>query len=165
MNSAQRQLVERAIGSLKLRDVFLHECHFRRPAPAPDAEVDALKQTKRAVRYKLGDAPSESADGVEKLLQVQVELGVRIVESDVQNSPIYVEIEATFTVEYEVVSVVDDDAIRAFSDFNSVHNVWPFWRQHVYDIVARARLPHIDVPLFGGLKTPTTDLTNNAEAN
>jgi hypothetical protein len=46
-------------------------------------------------------------------------------------------------------------AIKIFADLNSIHNVWPFWRQHVFDVVGRARLPHITVPLFSGKRLQT----------
>jgi preprotein translocase subunit SecB len=45
---------------------------------------------------------------------------------------------------------LDEKALATFANLNGVHNVWPFWRQHVYDIVQRARLPQLDIPLFAG---------------
>lgn len=57
-------------------------------------------------------------------------------------------IEAEDLLEYEMLCEVPDEAICAFADFNSVHNVWPFWRFHVHDVLQRARLPHVDVPFF-----------------
>ena len=83
-------------------------------------------------------------------LQVIVALGIRIAGLHAKNRPIYFEIEADFLVEYEVRAKLSEAAIKAFADANSVHNVWPFWRQHVFDIVSRARLPHLQVPLFNG---------------
>ncbi|MEO8460730.1 MAG: hypothetical protein ABI451_09395, partial [Dokdonella sp.] len=66
---------------------------------------------------------------------------------------IYFLIEAAFLVEYDVTGALEEDAIAAFANFNAVHNVWPFWRQHVFDIVQRARLPQLEIPLFSGTKT------------
>ncbi len=154
MNLSQKQLIERAIGALKLRDVILHEARFRRPVPTPEQsqELEARQQFKRAVKFKLGEAPADpETAAVVKLLQVYVELGLRITADQDENPPIYFEIEADFMVEYQVNAEIDGDAIKAFADFNSVHNVWPFWRQHVYDVVSRGRLPHLDVPLFSGI--------------
>jgi hypothetical protein len=59
----------------------------------------------------------------------------------------------------------DVTCIKIFAELNSVHNVWPFWRQHVFDIVSRARLPHLNVPLFSGVKwEPETDVSANSGA-
>ncbi|MBL0039624.1 MAG: hypothetical protein IPP28_00945 [Xanthomonadales bacterium] len=59
-------------------------------------------------------------------------------------------IEADFLVNYEIKSEIDEECIKAFADNNAAHNVWPFWRQHVFDTISRARLPHLDIPLFLG---------------
>ncbi|TAN04141.1 MAG: hypothetical protein EPN40_00265 [Rhodanobacteraceae bacterium] len=84
-------------------------------------------------------------------MQFFVRLGTRVVKDVAdENPPVYFVIEATFLVEYEMVAPLGEDALKTFADFNAIHNVWPFWRQHVYDVVQRARLPHVDVPLFAG---------------
>jgi preprotein translocase subunit SecB len=66
---------------------------------------------------------------------------------------VYVQIEADFMVTYRLQAEIEDPALSAFSNFNAVHNVWPFWRQHVFDIVQRGELPNIEVPLFAGTKS------------
>jgi hypothetical protein len=76
-----------------------------------------------------------------------------------EDPPVYFEIEADFLIEYDVRGEPSNEAIKLFAEFadlNSVHNVWPFWRQHVFDIVSRARLPHLNVPLFSGVTGPET---------
>lgn len=158
MNPGQKALIEKAVGCLRIRDVFLHEAKFRRPVPLPSGEIEAVLAGKRAVTFKRGKAKAEAEASDElDLLQVQVALGVRVlkekeegVDNQDEEGTIFVEIEADFMVEYEVTSEVDEEAIKAFADFNSVHNVWPFWRQHVFDIVSRGRLPPIEIPLFSG---------------
>ena len=65
---------------------------------------------------------------------------------------VYTQIEADFIAFYLVESTLTDAHFQAFSEFNSLHNVWPFWRQHVFDIVQRGRLPTIDIPLMAGKK-------------
>jgi hypothetical protein len=155
MKADQRELVAKAITALRLRDVMLNRCSFKRPNPPPAAyeQVEVRQLTKRAVNYVLGDVPAEGEEkeGTIKLLQVIVALGIRITGMKENNRPIYFEIEADFLVEYDVKDDISDAAIKAFAEFNSVHNVWPFWRQHVFDTVSRGRLPHIEIPLFGGL--------------
>ena len=155
MKADQRELLAEAITALRLRDVMLNRCSFKRPNPPPaDSEkVEVRQLTKRAVSYVLGDVPVEGEEKgrTSKLLQVIVALGIRIAGMRQTKAPIYFEIEADFLIEYDVKSEISDAAIKAFAESNSVHNVWPFWRQHVFDTVSRGRLPHLDIPLFGGL--------------
>jgi preprotein translocase subunit SecB len=149
MKDDQKELIAQAIKALRIRDVMLNGCSFKRPNPPPaDAkEIEVKQLTKRTVRYVLGDGPMESGQTVQ-LLQVFVSLGIRILGAHKTKPPVYFEIEADFLVEYDVKKELSEAAIKAFADNNSVHNVWPFWRQHVFDAVSRGRLPHLEVPLF-----------------
>jgi preprotein translocase subunit SecB len=87
-----------------------------------------------------------------RLLQVRVSLGTRVVQQVEEGEPraLFV-IEADYLVEYEMTDDVPDDALKAFAEFNAIHNVWPFWRQHVFGVVDRGRLPRLEVPLFEGV--------------
>jgi hypothetical protein len=38
--------------------------------------------------------------------------------------------------------------VKEFTSFNAVHNVWPFWRQVVFDLCRSARLPDVFVGLY-----------------
>jgi len=155
MKPEQLALIEQAISALKLRDIMLHESSFKRPAPPPVTtdSIAAKQQTKRQVKFVIGTAPAGEDGQPLTLLQVYVELGVRVSGIESDSSPVYFEIEADFLVEYEIKSELSPDAMKAFADINSVHNVWPFWRQHVFDVVSRGRLPHLEVPLFSGAPT------------
>jgi preprotein translocase subunit SecB len=157
MKAEHRDLIGQAIAALTLRDVMLHECSFKRPAPPPtqSTDLEARQLLKRQVKFVIGNAPVDDDLSI-RLLQVVVELGVRVTGAEEQNPPIYFEIEADFMVEYEIKSEVSEEALKLFADINSVHNVWPFWRQHVFDVVSRGRLPHLDVPLFSGLPPAAT---------
>jgi hypothetical protein len=152
MDSAHIELIQQAIGALKLRDIMLYEGRFNRPTPPPPNDSFEVRQlSKREVRFALGEATEDGGKPI-KLLQVYVDLGLRIAGLENDNPPVFFEIEADFMVEYEMLSEISESAIKAFADVNSVHNVWPFWRQHVFDIVARGRLPQFDVPLFSGIR-------------
>lgn len=63
---------------------------------------------------------------------------------------IYFGVEAEYMVIYELVADVSEEALHIFSNLNAVHNVWPFWRQHVFDLIGKARLPPLQIPLFSG---------------
>lgn len=159
MTERENALIAEAAQALRIRDVMLNECRFRRPAAPPsDTAVEVRQLTKRTVEYSLGDVPTERGEPV-KLLQVVVALGIRMAaaEGELDKAPIYFEMEADFLVEYEVTKDLRDSAIKAFAEHNSVHNVWPFWRQHVFDTVSRARLPHIEVPLYSGSETKRSE--------
>ena len=149
MNQADRELISQATAALRIRDVMLNQCSFSRPTPPPAnlESVQVEQLTKQTVQYVLGEAP-DSDGQLSKLLQVIVGLGVRITGMEAEIAPIYFEIEADFLVEYEMVAEVSEGAIKLFADHNSVHNVWPFWRQHVFDVVSRGRLPRLEVPLY-----------------
>ena len=157
MEAEHLELIEQAISSLKLRDVMLYGARFSRPAPFPSSSENfqAKQLAKREVRYVIGDAPI--TDSQTTLLQVYVDLGIRVTGLEESEPPVFFEIEADFLVEYEISSAdLSEAAIKAFADVNSVHNVWPFWRQHVFDLVARGRLPQLEVPLFRGVSKRVT---------
>jgi hypothetical protein len=135
-----------AVGALKLKDIVLNEARFRRPTEM-DRETTVQELVKRAVEFKRVPATGDAGES----LRILVGLGIRFAAiSSAPDAPIYLEIEADFVAQYEVGAAISEDAIRAFASFNAVHNVWPFWRQHVYDIVNRGRLQPIDVPLYSG---------------
>lgn len=166
MKPEQLALIEQAISALKLRDIMLHGCSFRRPTPPPaDSDsIDARQQSKRQVKFVIGTAPAGDAGQSLTLLQVYVELGMRVSGTETEARPVYFEIEADFLVEYEIKSELSPDAMKAFADINSVHNVWPFWRQHVFDVVSRGRLPHLEIPLFSGAPTKATRNSQDARS-
>ncbi len=147
MSPADKKLVQQAIDGLKFLDIRLAGSQFKQldDLPAENGQKVA-QQVKRGVAYKIG---TQDTDGQEKkLAQILVSLGIRVVESDVEDPPTYFFIEAEFVAEYEITGKVSDDALKVFADYNAVHNVWPFWRQHVFDVVQRARLPRLEIPFF-----------------
>ena len=152
MESAHLELIEQAIGALKVRDILLYSARLARPTPPPahTGKFDATQLQKRSVKYVVGDGEIRES-GTVKLLQVYVNLEIKVTGLEAENPPVYFEIEAEFQVEYEMSFELSEAAIKAFADINSVHNVWPFWRQHVFDAVARGRLPPLEVPLFTGV--------------
>lgn len=112
------------------------------------AHHEAIQQNKQSTKYAVSERDADDDENQSDLI-VMVDLGVRLTSpEDEENRTVYLVIEAQFLVEYTMSEELDDDAIKAFATSNSVHNVWPFWRQHVFDVVQRGRLPSIDVPLF-----------------
>lgn len=144
----QVDLARQAAGSLRLLDLVLHTSKFERPFDqAVETAIDALQQFKRQVDYALAD--KVEGETTTRVLIVFVRLGLRVVNQDaLEGQIIYYAIEADYRVEYALTSDAEGDALAAFAQINAVHNVWPFWRQHVFDIVQRGRLQQLEVPLY-----------------
>ncbi len=150
VKSEAENLINEAIAGLRLRDIVLFESRLFRGNVMPDQdEVEALQQHKRGIRFSVEE--QDRAGNSTRELHVMVSLGERVVDCVTeQDSKIYFGIEADYVVIYELLCPIAQDALRAFAEFNAVHNVWPFWRQHVFDLVGKARLPTLQVPLFAG---------------
>lgn len=145
--SAQSKAPADVVRHFRLRNIWLQGAHFARPNDPPDQpELKLVQQSKRSV----GFARKEIREGAEakQLLFVLVEFGTRVKAQPDADPTIYFEIEADFVAEYELTHGVADELVQQFADLNAVHNVWPFWRQHVFDIVQRGNLPQVEIPLF-----------------
>lgn len=151
MTPEEKESLKAAAPKLKILDVILVRSQFTTPTETAPESAQAWQQHKRGVQYVIADAE----DG-EQELQVRVQLGTRVLmseDAEGQDGAVQFEIEADFVVRYQMSGPLEESALDVFSNFNSVHNVWPFWRQHVFDIVQRGRLPHLEVPLFAGAKS------------
>lgn len=151
MTSGSTELLQTAAQALKVSDITLYKSLFERPQSMPnDGASEATQQVKRHTEYTITDRSENEEAG--KDLVVMVSFGIRLAgpppDNENEERPIYFIIEASFLVEYTMTNDIPEDAIKVFAQQNSVHNVWPFWRQHVFDIVQRGGLPHVDVPLF-----------------
>jgi preprotein translocase subunit SecB len=145
MSPAQKELIAQAAKALKIRGLFLYQSKFLRPTNPPEDAAEVLRQDRRGVEWAVGEGPDKS-----RQLEVKVSLGLRVMERDAPEAKVYLVIEAEFAVVYSMEGDLRDEALNAFAEFNAVHNVWPFWRQHVFDIVKRGDLPDLIVPLFSG---------------
>lgn len=108
-------------------------------------------QSRQDIQVEMLEAEGENHVDAD-LLRVMVTLGIRVVFVEQEGSepaPLHT-IEATFAVEYIVLKEFSEKQFKNFCDFNCVHNVWPFWRQHVYDTLKKASLPVVAVPFYPG---------------
>jgi hypothetical protein len=146
-DSVPTDALRSAVGALKLRDIILYAARFGRPSQIA-ADADGVLRGKRTIQFTRNDKTAEQPES----LQIAIGLGVRItgLDQDGSEPPVFIEIEADFLADYEITSDISEESIKAFASFNAVHNVWPFWRQHVFDVVQRARLDPIEIPLFSG---------------
>lgn len=147
MNNEESNLLAEAAAGLSLSDIALVGSHFSRPEDFPVADSAHFTQLeKRLIGYVTEER------GTQTILLVKLELGVRLVDNDT-NDRVFVQIVADYLAVYMVEATLTEAHFKAFSELNSLHNVWPFWRQHVFDIVQRGHLPTIDIPLMYGKKT------------
>lgn len=149
MSQSKNELCRIAAKALKLKDITLYASRFER------GEYDGsegVQEDKKGTHFT--KSTIEIEDSEQENLEVLVLLGIRVVPPDTddedEDPPFSFLIEAEYIVEYQITDGLPEDAIKAFAEFNAVHNAWPFWRQHVYDIVQKAGLPKLEVPLFTG---------------
>ncbi|WP_204353715.1 protein-export chaperone SecB [Salinisphaera orenii] len=145
MSDLPRDQIQQAASGLRLRDIALYTARFDRTEWAAPVE-QGMQQHKRQVNHRL--LRRDGADGQPDRLQVMVALGTRVVSGDEAEDTEIFKIEADFLAEYDVSSCPSEEAAEAFAEYNAVHNVWPFWRQHVFDLVQRGRLPNLEIPLL-----------------
>lgn len=155
MKAEARKLIKEASASLRLDDIVLVNARFERPVPPPeDPEEELQQQYKRSVRYSIEN--DDEASDEKRSVSITVVLGIRLVRQSEKNEgseteTVVILIEAEYLAIYKMTKDVTDKAIKVFAKFNAVHNVWPFWRHHIFDICQRAKLPILNVPLMAGV--------------
>jgi hypothetical protein len=147
-----KSLIAEASKHLRLKSITLYESNLKRFAALPETG-EFGQQSKLGVKADKID--NSNLNKSISILRVMVDLGVRIVsltvEADAEPEPLF-QIEATFQLDYELTGDVEQAALNEFARFNSVHNVWPFWRQYVFSTATQAGLPCPEVPLNTSLQ-------------
>lgn len=142
-----KELVAQAAQNLRLINILLYESNLKRFGEIATSQ-NLGQLTKQSVQVETCEANGQ--DNTIKLFRVFVELGVRIIDLDNQpqeDQNAVFQIEATFQVDYELIGDVGQKALEEFAHFNTVHNVWPFWRQYVFNTANQAGLPCPEIPL------------------
>lgn len=151
MNEQTRELIDKACRQIQIRDVVLYGSSFEQQEPLPrDQQVDVVLQAREGWNHQI----SRTGDRTD-WVHVHYLFGVRLLKSDSEDdeepSTVYYTIEAEFVASYRVKSEeLDEDAVAAFAEHNSKHNIWPFWRQHVFDVCQRARVSPPEIGLYPG---------------
>lgn len=152
------ELISEAISNLQLLTIKLHKSILDRQ----DDFIEGESPEYFAFQYmrNVGVATLEAEDDENnkiKILRVFPKFGVRAIQK--QNNKkkpkdikVLFKIEATFRADYQIKLPLSDAAIREFAKYNAIYNVWAFWRQHVFDMTARAGLPDVNIPLFSAQK-------------
>ena len=146
--------VRRAQDKLELRDIVLHTSSLER-----DPGIDPLLYPTHAGRKSKVKVSVDKVSFVDdegdtiRILRAYVQLVVRGYAEN-ENGPetdSLFTIQAEYRVDYLEQKKLTENELDAFTQFNSVHNVWPFWRHHVYETVSKASLPRITIPFFRGI--------------
>ncbi len=144
-----KELIGQAIKSLELIDIHLYSTSITRfEEISSDSYPDEMgQQNKISIKAELLEKADESDDS--RLIHAKVEFGLRFIEEEEEGEiKNLAEIEACFIAKYHQLSEVTEEAISEFMQFNVVHNVWPFWREHAFRSAAQAKLPTPMISLF-----------------
>lgn len=145
-----KKLITKALDVLELLDIYLYSSSVDRfeEITTHSYPEDMMQQNMVSVSSEYLDVSEE--DGAERVLRARVELGCRFVtdEDGDEMEEVYSELKACFVAVYSQSESVDDKAIDEFLKYNSVHNVWPFWREHAFRVSAEANLPKPVIKLF-----------------
>ncbi len=148
-----KKLISDAANKLKLKSINLFEGNLKRFNALPE-EGELGQQTKLGVRTEKIQASQDSQPF--EVLRVFADLGVRVVcaPSEPENTPEPLfQIEAVYQVDYELIDSIEQSEIDEFAQYNTVHNIWPFWRQYVFNMANQAGLPCPEIPLNTSLQS------------
>lgn len=150
ISQESKALVKKAADVLSIKDVVLYGAKFDQQQPLPQKGGEVEQQQMDAWRFK------KTRAGKQEWLQVLYTFGVRLAkpgeEQSSANPEVYYTIEAEFVAHYQLMDAdLPEDAIKAFAEFNAKHNIWPFWREHVFATCQRARINPPNIGLYTGL--------------
>ena len=137
-----KNLISKAADKLELMNILLHESSLERCELDPLLYPDLIDQ-QGMLSISFEEASYSNEDEDFNIFRAYVNLGVRAVKSqekNVEEDEVLFTIESTFRVEYIENEKLTKKEAEEFSKFNSVHNVWPFWRKHVFDEIGRAHV-------------------------
>ncbi len=148
------KLTKRAVKKLELKDIVLDSSSLLR-----NSEIDPLLYPYRVTKESSLSVKAEELSFLDEhneeicILRTYICFSVKGIYNDTQDSDKesfkeLFNISATYRVDYTILKKLTDDEIKEFSAYNAVHNAWPFWRQHVYNLVNNAKLPTISIPFF-----------------
>ena len=143
--------IGRAQRKLELRDIALHTSSLER-----DDSVDPLLypigvRQESEVKISVDKVSFVDDEGVTiHILRSYVQLVMFGIDEDKRSEEkkVLFTIRGEYRVDYLKINELTEIELDAFTQFNSVHNVWPFWRQHVYETISKASLPRITIPFF-----------------
>jgi hypothetical protein len=85
--------------------------------------------------------------------------------SELSDRPYFVgaDFRAVYQLQMPEADDPDDDALATFAYWNGLLNVWPYWREYVGNVLQRARIEALPIPLFK-FPVPEEETARRAEA-
>jgi len=145
-----KSLINEAIKALDLLDIYLYSTSVNRFENITDINhpEDMVQQIKISINAEFLETDSSEHIKYE-MINAKVNIGLRfITENKDDEVNILSEIESCFIAKYEKKGDVSEDAINEFMEYNVIHNVWPFWREHAFRMSLEAKLPHPLISLY-----------------
>ena len=142
--------VRRASNKLELRDIALHTCSLIRDTTLDPNLYPISVRAESDVQVAV-DQLLFTDEGNDKIpiLRAYVRFSLAAFSrEDTSGASEIFKIGAEYRVDYFAKKQLTDLEVKAFGDYNAVHNVWAFWRQHVQQTVNQACLPRVTIPLF-----------------
>lgn len=143
-----RSLINEALQNLELLDIFLFSSSVSRFSKITDSSYPEKmsQEDKLGISAEFLEIVEKGEDSPKKLVDAKVQLAIKYTVED--NTEVLAEIESCFLARYTLQDGASEEAVDEFMKYNVIHNVWPFWREHVLRISAEARLPRPCIPLF-----------------
>lgn len=147
-----KSLINHAVECLELLDIFLYSSKVNRFEEIyhDDYPEGMGQQSKLSITADLLQSIPVDDEDSHQIIQAKLTFGNRFVKKGEKKDE-YIplaEIEACFVAKYFLKSELTEEAVKEFVKHNSVHNVWPFWREHAFRMSNEAHLPNPKIGLY-----------------
>ena len=149
-----KKLIKITCEKLDLVDIYLYSSKVHRFEEIYESDYPEgmLQMMKRKISAQIKESVEDDSL---KFLLVQITLGVRFAVKDEKDEVIPLsEVEACFVAKYLANSALSKEEVTEFSEYNAMHNVWPFWREHAFRMSREARLPVPSIPFYPNHDSP-----------
>lgn len=143
-------LINEAVESLKLLDIFLYSSAVNRfeEIYKSDYPDDMSQQSQVSVKVDVLESDNDEGEEKKEFIHAKVNISVRFVQDNNDKIKPLCEIEACFVAKYLLSKEISEEAISEFSQYNVIHNIWPFWREHAFRMSREAELPLPMITLY-----------------
>ena len=153
------ELIQHAIRCLAVQGVYLRETQFTQSndfdATLPQGFELAVQHRAVPEALHLVEIKEDGTDVKHNLMNVRFSCGLRLIDAHrvKDNDPatgVVGEIAATFVAQYLILPDTKPSraALDAFAKSNAGYHVWPYWREYIQSICARAGLPVVTIPMY-----------------
>lgn len=143
------KLLNEATPAMELLDLHLYTCSLERMNCDYDifsSEIKKNQKNSAEINAEIFEPATKTADQFQ-LLHVKISLKIALYTEKDEENPIYI-ITACFLAKYMQRYELNENALKEFIQFSSLHNVWPFWREHALRTASLANLPKPQIQLM-----------------